>query len=48
MDSMEVNKAIASVLVAGIAFMAASLVADGLVHPTRLKQPAIQVELPKE
>jgi cytochrome c len=48
MDSMEVNKAIASVLVAGIAFMAASLVADGLVHPTRLKQAAIQVELPKE
>ena len=46
MDSMEVNKAIASVLTAGIAFMMASLVADGLVHPTPLKQSAIQVELP--
>jgi cytochrome c len=44
MDSLEVNKVIASVLVAGIAFMAATLVADGLVHPTRLKESAIKVE----
>jgi cytochrome c len=45
MDSLEVNKAIASVLVAGIAFMAATLVADGLVHPTQLKQSAIHVDV---
>lgn len=44
MDSMEVNKAIAGVLVAGIGFMVATLVADGLVHPTQLKKSAIQVE----
>ena len=44
MDSMEVNKAIASVLVAGIAFMVSTLIADGLVHPTRLARTAIQVE----
>ncbi len=41
---MEVNKAVASVLVAGIAFMVASLVADGMVHPTRLKQTAIAID----
>jgi cytochrome c len=44
MDSMEVNKAIASVLVAGIAFMVSTLIADGLVHPTRLEHSAIKVE----
>lgn len=44
MDSMEVNKAIAGVLVAGIAFMVSTLVADGLVHPVRLEHSAIQVE----
>ncbi len=46
MDSMEVNKAIASVLTAGIAFMVASLIADGMVHPTRLKETAIHVDMP--
>jgi cytochrome c len=44
---MEVNKAIAAVLVAGIAFMAATLVADGLVHPARLAKPAIEVQVPE-
>ncbi len=46
MDSMEVNKAVAAVLVGGIAFMGASLIADGLVHPTRLAKPAITIEAP--
>lgn len=47
MDTLEVNKAIASVLVAGIAFMAATLIADGLVHPKRLEQTAIKIDLPQ-
>jgi cytochrome c len=42
---MEVNKAIAAVLVSGIAFMLAGLVADGLVHPKRLDKPAIPIEV---
>ena len=46
MDSLDVNKAIASVLVAGIAYMAATLIADGLVNPTQLKKTAIAVEVP--
>ena len=45
MDSMEVNKAVAAVLVSGIAFMVAGLVADGIVHPHKLAKSAIQVEV---
>ncbi len=45
MDSLEVNKAIAAVLVAGIAYMAATIISDGLVNPTELKKSAIQVEV---
>jgi cytochrome c len=45
MESMEINKAIAAVLVSGIAFMVAGLVADGVVHPHRLAKPAIAVDL---
>jgi cytochrome c len=44
---MAVNKAVASVLVAGIAFMVSTLVADGLVSPTHLTKTAIEIELPK-
>ncbi len=44
MDSMEVNKACAAVLVAGIAFMVSSLIGDGLVHPDRLAKSAITIE----
>lgn len=47
MDSLEANKAIAAVLVAGVAFMVSTLVADGLVHPTQLAKTAMEVELPK-
>ena len=44
MDSLFVNKAVASVLTAGIAFMACSLIAGGLVRPVTLSQSAIKVE----
>jgi len=43
MDSMEVNKTLAAVLVAGIAFMVTGLIADGLVHPVELKKTAIAI-----
>ena len=46
MDSMEINKAVAAFLVAGIAFMGAGLISDALVHPKPLKTSAIQVEMP--
>ena len=44
MDSMEVNKGIAAVLVAGIAFMGATLLSDSLVHPVLLEKPAIAIK----
>ncbi len=44
MDSLEVNKACAAVLVAGIAFMVAGLIGESLVHPIALKQSAIKIE----
>lgn len=44
MDSLEVNKACAAVLVAGITFMLSAIVGDALVHPHRLAQPAIKIE----
>ena len=44
MDSMEVNKAVAAVLVAGIAFMVTGMVADGLVNVTPLSQTAIKID----
>ncbi len=43
MDSMEINKAAAAVLVAGIAFMGASLISQALVSPTQLKTAAYSV-----
>ncbi len=46
MDSMEVNKACAAVLVAGITFMVAGLVGDELVHPKRLATSAIKIDMP--
>ena len=44
MDSLEINKGFAAVLVAGIAFMVSGLVAEGLVHPKLLKESAIKIE----
>ena len=43
MDTMEGNKAIAAVLVAGIAFFVSGTIGVGLVHETRLKEPAIKI-----
>ena len=48
MDSLEINKAAAAVLTAGIAFMVAGVVGDALVHPTRLQKTAIQIDIPTE
>ncbi len=48
MDSMEINKAVAAFLMAGIAFMGAGLISDALVHPKQLKETAIKVDLPNE
>ena len=45
MDSMEINKGIAAVLVAGITFMVAGIIGGALVHPEHLKEPAIKVEV---
>jgi cytochrome c len=44
MDSLEVNKAIAAVLVAGIVFMVAGLFGEALVRPVHLKESAIKIE----
>ncbi len=43
MESLEINKAFASVLTAGIAFMVAGLVAGRLVHPTEPSQAVIKI-----
>jgi cytochrome c len=45
MDSLEVNKAVASVLVGGIVFMLAGLVSEVVVHPNHLQQPAIKIDV---
>jgi cytochrome c len=44
MDSMEINKAIAAVLTAGIVFSLAGVVSSTLVHPTRLKETVLKIE----
>lgn len=44
MDSMEVNKAVASVLTIGIIFMVTGFMGDILVQSYRPAQPAIQVQ----
>lgn len=44
MDSMEVNKAVAAVLVAGITFMLAGLVGEITVHPTPLPKTVLKIE----
>ena len=46
MDSLEVNKACAAVLVAGITFMVSGLIGDALVHPKRLETTAIKIDVP--
>ncbi len=44
MDSMEVNKGIAAVLVAGITFFLTGMIADNLVHETPLEKAAINIQ----
>jgi cytochrome c len=44
MDSMEANKAVAAILVAGIAFFVTGLLGDNLVHEQRPAKPAIPVQ----
>ncbi len=46
MDSMEINKAVAAFLIAGIAFMGSGLISDALVHPKAIQGTAIKVDLP--
>ena len=41
--SLEVNKAFAAVLTAGIVFMGAGVIGEQLVHPHRLERSAIQI-----
>jgi cytochrome c len=48
MDSMEVNKAVGAVLVAGIAFFVAGTIGDNLVDNKRPLKPAINIEVPQE
>lgn len=47
MDSMEVNKAIAAVLVAGIAFFLTGTIGMNLVNEQPLKATAIKIEVPE-
>lgn len=46
MDSMDVNKGIASVLVAGIAFFVTGTIGMNLVSEHRPEKPAIKIEVP--
>jgi cytochrome c len=41
--SLEVNKAFAAILTAGIAFMGAGVIGEQIVHPKRLEHSAIQI-----
>jgi cytochrome c len=48
MDSMEINKVIAAVLVAGIVFFLTGTIGMNLVNERPLKQAAIKIDVPKE
>jgi cytochrome c len=47
MDSMEVNKAVAAVLVAGIAFFVTGLLGDNFIFDTPPAKPPIDIPIPK-
>ncbi|GAC1346263.1 MAG: hypothetical protein NVSMB18_27980 [Acetobacteraceae bacterium] len=47
MDSLELNKAAAAVLLAGIAFVGSGLIGKALVHPTSPEKLAIAIEVPE-
>jgi cytochrome c len=44
MDSMEINKGVAAVLVAGIAFFITGTLGTQLIHVERLEKPAIEIK----
>jgi cytochrome c len=44
MDSMEINKGVAAILVAGIAFFVTGMISDGLVRTHPLEHNAIKIE----
>jgi cytochrome c len=44
MDTMEINKGIAAILVAGIAFFVTGMISDGLVRTHPLEHSAIKIE----
>ena len=44
MDSMEINKGVAALLVAGIAYFVTGLISAHVVHPMRLEKPAIEIK----
>ena len=46
MNNMEINKAVAAFLIAGIAFMGSGLISEALVRPKPLHGTAIQIDLP--
>lgn len=47
MESLETNKAFAAVLLAGMAFVGAGLVANALVRPHHLEETAIKIDVPE-
>ena len=47
MDSLEVNKAVAAVLLAGMAFVGAGLVSNVLVHPHQLEKTVLNIPAEK-
>jgi cytochrome c len=48
MNSMEINKTIAAVLIAGIVFFLTGLIGDNLINEQPLKQIAIKIDVPTE
>lgn len=48
MDTMEVNKIVAAILVAGIVFFLTGLIGDGLVHQTKPAKTAIAIQVAPE
>src|SRR6478752_4430965 len=48
MDSLELNKAAAAVLLAGIAFVGSGLIGKALVHPEIPDKLAINIAVPEE
>lgn len=44
MNTMEVNKIVASILTAGILFMVTGIIGDALVHPKRMEQSVLNID----